>query len=115
MPNLYMGMGETAENVADLCGISREDQDLFAMRSQHRVEAARDQGFWAKDITPVRLPDGTVVDADDSPRSGVTLEALSTLTPAFREGGSVTAGNACPLSDGAVALVLMSDRRAREL
>ncbi|MGM7668030.1 acetyl-CoA C-acetyltransferase [Microbacterium sp. A93] len=115
LPDVYIGMGLTAENVAKLHDVSREDQDAFAVRSQNRVEAATRTGFWEREITPVTLPDGTVVSKDDSPRAGVTLEAVSQLSPVFLEGGTVTAGNACPLNDGAAALVIMSDTRAKEL
>ena len=96
-------------------GRSRLAQDEFAVRSQNRYEKAKADGFWATDITPVTLADGTIVDADDSPRAGTTLEAVSQLQPAFRQFGTVTAGNSCPLSDGAAALVIMSDVKAKEL
>ncbi|MEN3358563.1 MAG: acetyl-CoA C-acetyltransferase [Mycobacteriales bacterium] len=115
LPNVYVAMGQTAENVAQRYGVSRVEQDEFALRSQHRAEKAVADGFWACDITPVTLPDGTVVDADDCPRAGTTLDGLAGLKPAFRAGGTVTAGNACPLNDGAAALVIMSDVRAAEL
>ena len=112
LPDMYLAMGETAENVAELEGISRPEQDAFAVRSQNRAEKALADGFWERDITPVTLPDGTVVSRDDSPRAGVTLEAVAALKPAFRPNGTVTAGNACPLNDGAAAVVVMSDRKA---
>ncbi|MFJ7751020.1 acetyl-CoA C-acetyltransferase [Arthrobacter sp. NPDC097144] len=115
LPDIYIAMGDTAENVAQLRGVSRAAQDEWAVRSQNRAEAAAARGFWAKDITPVTLADGTVVSEDDGPRAGVTLEKLSTLQPVFREHGTVTAANCCPLNDGAAALVIMSDRRAAEL
>lgn len=115
LPDAYIGMGDTAENVAELRGISRLAQDEFAVLSQNRAEAAAERGFWEKDITPVTLPDGTVVNTDDGPRAGTTLEKVSQLQPVFRENGTVTAGNCCPLNDGAAALVIMSATRAAEL
>jgi len=110
----YIAMGQTAENVAQLTGISREEQDRWAVRSQNRAEAAIN-GFYQREITPVTLPDSTVVASDDGPRPGTTYEAVSQLKPIFRPDGSVTAGNACPLNDGAAALVIMSDTKANEL
>ncbi|MFE5337679.1 acetyl-CoA C-acetyltransferase [Isoptericola sp. NPDC056573] len=115
LPDAYVAMGQTAENVADLRGISRRDQDEFAARSQQRAEAAIADGFWARDITPVTLDDGTVVSADDGPRPGTTVERLATLDPVFRPDGTVTAGNACPLNDGAAAVVVVSGRVVDEL
>ncbi|WP_405946277.1 acetyl-CoA C-acetyltransferase [Streptomyces prunicolor] len=115
LPDVYIAMGHTAENVAALYGIGREEQDAFAVRSQNRAEKAIADGFWAKDITPVTLPDGTVVSRDDGPRPGVTVEAVSELKPVFRPDGTVTAGNCCPLNDGAAAVVIMSDTKARQL
>jgi len=115
VPDVYLDMGETAENVASLTGIPRERQDEWAVRSQNRAEAATKRGHFESEITPITLADGAVVSTDDCPRFGTTYEAVAGLKPAFRESGSVTAGNACPLNDGAAALVIMSDVRAREL
>ena len=115
LPDVYIGMGQTAENVAGLSKISRQEQDHYALRSQQLYAKAAESGFHAREITPVRRPDGTVIATDDSPRPGTTYEALEGLQPAFRPGGSVTAGNSCPLNDGAAAVVIMSDVRAREL
>lgn len=115
LPDLYIAMGQTAENVAQLIGMSRREQDEFAVRSQNLAERALADGFWAKDIIPVTLPDGSVVSTDDGPRAGVTIEAISQLRPVFRPDGTVTAGNACPLNDGAAAVVIMSDIKAKEL
>ncbi len=108
-------MGQTAENVAQLRGVSRAEQDEFGVRSQNLAEKALADGFWQRDITPVTLPDGTVVSADDGPRAGTTLEKISQLKPVFRPDGTVTAGNCCPLNDGAAAVVVMSDTKAAEL
>jgi acetyl-CoA C-acetyltransferase len=115
LPDIYIAMGQTAENVAQLKGVSRHDQDEFAVRSQNLAEKALANGFWEREITPVTLPDGTVVSKDDGPRPGVTLEGVSGLKPVFRPDGTVTAANACPLNDGAAALVIMSDTKAAEL
>jgi acetyl-CoA C-acetyltransferase len=115
LPDAYIAMGQTAENVAQLKGVTREDMDHFAVRSQNRAEKAIADGFFAREITPVTLPDGTVVSTDDGPRAGTTYEAVSQLKPVFRPDGRVTAGNACPLNDGAAALVIMSDTMADEL
>jgi len=115
LPDYYIAMGQTAENVATQMGISRHDQDEFGVRSQNLAEKAIADGFFAREITPVVLPDGTVVSADDGPRAGVTLEAVSSLKPSFRPYGTVTAGNCCPLNDGAAAVVIMSSTRAKEL
>jgi len=115
LPDVYVAMGQTAENVAQRYGVSRLAQDEFALRSQTNAQKAIADGFWARDITPVTTPDGTLIDVDDCPRSGSTLEGLTGLKPSFREDGTVTAGNACPLNDGAAALVIMSDVRAAQL
>ncbi|CAM5280694.1 acetyl-CoA C-acetyltransferase [Streptomyces canus] len=115
LPDVYIGMGQTAENVAGLFKISRQEQDHYALRSQQLYAKAAESGFHAREITPVRRSDGTAIATDDSPRPGTTYEALEGLQPAFRPGGSVTAGNSCPLNDGAAAVVIMSDVRAREL
>ncbi|MDJ0490916.1 acetyl-CoA C-acetyltransferase [Rhodococcus qingshengii] len=115
IPDIYISMGQTAENVAQITGISRDEQDQWAVRSQNRAEDAISAGFFAREITPVTLPDGTVVSEDDSPRPGTTYDAVGQLRPAFRPEGTVTAGNACPLNDGAAALVIMSGTKAKEL
>ncbi|MEU1524543.1 acetyl-CoA C-acetyltransferase [Nocardia rhamnosiphila] len=115
IPDIYIAMGQTAENVASFTGISREDQDHWGVRSQNRAEEAIKAGFFEREITPVTLPDGTVVSTDDGPRAGTTYEKISQLKPVFRPDGTVTAGNACPLNDGAAALVVMSDTKAKEL
>lgn len=115
LPDVYVSMGQTAENVATSYGISREEQDEWGVLSQNRAEAAIASGFYAREITPYTRKDGTVVDRDDSPRPGVTMDAVSSLQPVFRAEGTVTAGNACPLNDGAAAVVVMSDVRARQL
>ncbi|HEX7308278.1 acetyl-CoA C-acetyltransferase [Lentzea sp.] len=115
VPDVYIPMGQTAENLALLKGVSRQEMDEFGVRSQNLAEKAIADGFWAREITPVELPDGTVVSSDDGPRAGVTYEAVSQLKPVFRPDGRVNAGNCCPLNDGAAALVIMSDTKAREL
>jgi acetyl-CoA C-acetyltransferase len=115
LPDVYIAMGQTAENVAAMRGVSRQAQDEFGVRSQNLAEKALANGFWEKDITPVRLPDGSTAAKDDGPRPGTTLEKVSTLQPVFRPDGTVTAGNCCPLNDGAAALVIMSDTKAAEL
>jgi len=115
IPDIYIAMGQTAENVAGLRGISREQQDEFGVRSQNLAEKAIANGFWQREITPVTLPDGSVVSADDGPRPGTTMEKVAALKPVFRPDGTVTAGNCCPLNDGAAAVVVMSDVKAAEL
>ncbi|GAB1689490.1 acetyl-CoA C-acetyltransferase [Krasilnikovia sp. M28-CT-15] len=115
VPDIYLAMGQTAENLAQLKGVTREDMDEFGVRSQNLAEKAIADGFWEREITPVTLPDGTVVSTDDGPRPGVTMEAVSGLKPVFRPDGRITAGNCCPLNDGAAAVVIMSDTKAREL
>jgi acetyl-CoA C-acetyltransferase len=114
-PNAYISMGETAENVAEKFGVKREDMDEYAKRSQDLAVESRDEGFFDREIVPVETPDKGTVDKDDGPRPGTTLEKLAELEPAFREGGTVTAGNSCPLNDGAAAVLLMSEDRANEL
>ena len=114
-PDVYIAMGQTAENVADRENITREEMDRFAVKSQTAAVEARENGFFDREIVPVPLPNGELFTRDDGPRPGTTMEVLATLQPAFREHGRVTAGNACPLNDGAAAVVVMSDARAREL
>ncbi|MFG2722298.1 acetyl-CoA C-acetyltransferase [Streptomyces sp. NPDC048416] len=115
VPDAYIAMGQTAENLARLKGISRQEMDEFGVRSQNLAEQAIKNGFWEREITPVTTPDGTVVSKDDGPRAGVSVEGVAGLKPVFRPDGLVTAGNCCPLNDGAAALVIMSDTKAREL
>ena len=114
-PDVYIRMGDTAENVAQREEISREEQDRFALQSQQRAVAAQDAGVFDREIIPVPLPDGGEMTKDDGPRRETSLEKLASLQPAFREGGTVTAGNSCPLNDGAAAVVVMSDTKAKEL
>ncbi|MCG5444688.1 acetyl-CoA C-acetyltransferase [Micromonospora sp. NIE79] len=115
LPDIYLTMGQTAENLAQVHDVTRADMDEFGVRSQNLAEKAIADGFWAREITPVTTPDGTVVSTDDGPRAGVTLDAVSGLKPVFRPDGRITAGNCCPLNDGAAAVVVMSAQRAEEL
>jgi acetyl-CoA C-acetyltransferase len=114
-PNAYISMGLTAENVADRYEVSRADMDKYAQRSQELAVQSQESGYFDREIVPVTLEDGTVVSKDDGPRADSTLEKLSQLEPAFKEGGKVTAGNSCPLNDGAAAVLVMSDSKASEL
>jgi acetyl-CoA C-acetyltransferase len=114
-PDVYLAMGQTAENVAEQEHVSREEMDEFALRSQQRAVEAQKNGFFEREISPVTTPDGTLVSVDDGPRPDTTLEKLSSLKPVFRPDGTVTAGNACPLNDGAAATIVMSDTRAQAL
>jgi acetyl-CoA C-acetyltransferase len=115
LPDIYIAMGQTAENVVQKEGVAREDMDAFAKRSQDLSVQSQENGFFEREITPITLPDGTVISKDDGPRAGTTLEKLASLNPVFRPDGQVTAGNACPLNDGAAAVIVMSDTRAKEL
>jgi acetyl-CoA C-acetyltransferase len=115
LPDVYIAMGQTAENVVEAEGVTRQEMDEFAALSQDRAVAAQGNGFFEREITPVTLPDGTVVSKDDGPRAGTTVEKLAALKPVFRPDGSVTAGNSCPLNDGAAAVIVMSDTKAQEL
>jgi len=115
LPDIYVAMGQTAENLATSRGISRDEQDAFGVRSQNLAEQAIAAGFFEPEITPITLPDGTLMSRDDGPRAGVTLDGVRALKPAFRPEGTVTAANCCPLNDGAAAVVIMSDQRAGEL
>jgi acetyl-CoA C-acetyltransferase len=115
VPDIYLAMGHTAENLAQACGVTRAEMDEFGVRSQNLAEKAIANGFWAREITPVTLPDGTEVATDDGPRPGVTLEAVGALKPVFRPDGRITAGNCCPLNDGAAAVIVMSARKAADL
>ena len=114
-PDIYISMGQTAENVAERENISREEMDRYAVKSQTAAVKARDDGFFDREIIPVPLPNGETFSKDDGPRPGTNLESLAQLQPVFRENGRVTAGNACPLNDGAAAVVIMSDTKAKEL
>ncbi len=115
LPDIYVAMGQTAENVRELEKVSREDMDIFAARSQQRAVASQENGFFEREISPLTLADGSEVRTDDGPRPGTTVEKLAELKPAFRPDGEITAGNSCPLNDGAAAVIVMSDTTAREL
>ncbi len=115
LPDVYIAMGQTAENVREVENVSRQEMDEFAVQSQERAVAAQGNGFFEREITPVTTPNGTVVTKDDGPRAGTTIEKLATLQPVFRPDGQVTAGNACPLNDGAAAVIVMSDAKATQL
>ncbi len=115
LSDIYIAMGQTAENVVQAEGVTREEMDEFAARSQQLAVESQHNGFFEREIIPVTLPDGTLVSKDDGPREGTTVEKLATLKPVFRPDGSVTAGNACPLNDGAAAVIVMSDTRAEQL
>jgi acetyl-CoA C-acetyltransferase len=115
LSDAYIAMGQTAENVREVEGVTREEMDAFAKLSQDRASANVANGFFEAEITPLTLPDGTVVSKDDCPREGTTLEGLASLKPAFRPDGQITAGNACPLNDGAAAVMVMSDTKAKQL
>jgi acetyl-CoA C-acetyltransferase len=115
LPDIYISMGQTAENVAEWANITREDMDEFAAMSQQRAVESQENGFFEREITPVTLADGTVISKDDGPRAGTTVEKLAQLKPVFRPDGRVTAGNACPLNDGAAAVLVMSEERASAL
>ena len=115
LPEVFMSMGETAENVADKCDVTREEMDRYALQSQMRAVLARKDGIFAREIIPVPLRSGSTMTNDDSPRADTTPEKLAALKPVFREGGRVTAGNSCPLNDGAAAAVVMSRALAEQL
>ena len=115
LSDIYIAMGQTAENVAEFKGVSRQRQDEFACLSQNRAEAARDRGFFEREITPYPLDEGRLLQSDDGIRAGTTMERLADLLPAFRPDGTVTAGNCCPLNDGAAAVLVTSAERADEL
>ena len=115
LPDIYIAMGQTAENVVEVEGITRDEMDRFGVRSQNLACEFIDKGFYEREITPLTLPDGTVVTKDDGPRAGTTYEGVSQLKPVFRPDGTITAGNACPLNDGAAAVLVMSDTKAKAL
>ena len=115
LPDYYIAMGQTAENVCEIEGVTRQEMDEWGARSQQRAVANQKNGFFEREISPLTLPNGTVVSKDDGPRDGTTVEGLAGLKPAFRPDGQITAGNACPLNDGAAAVLVMSDTRAKQL
>ena len=115
LPDMYIAMGQTAENVVEAEGVTREEMDRFGVRSQNLACDHIENGFFEREITPLTLPDGTVVSRDDGPRVGTNYETVSQLKPVFRPDGTITAGNACPLNDGAAAVMVMSDVKAKEL
>jgi acetyl-CoA C-acetyltransferase len=115
LPDIYIAMGQTAENVREIENVSRREMDEFAALSQNRAVESQTNGFFEREIVPLTLPDGTVVSKDDGPRPGTTADVLANLKPVFRPDGEVTAGNSCPLNDGAAAVIVMSDTRAGEL
>ncbi|RKR90249.1 acetyl-CoA C-acetyltransferase [Micromonospora pisi] len=115
LPDIYLSMGQTAENLAQVYDVTRAEMDEFGVRSQNLAEQAIAAGFWSREITPVKLPSGELVSTDDGPRAGVTMEAVAGLKPVFRPDGRITAGNCCPLNDGAAAVIVMSEQRARDL
>jgi acetyl-CoA C-acetyltransferase len=115
MPDYYISMGQTAENVREIENVTREEMDAFGARSQQLAVANQKNGFFEREITPLTLPNGTVINKDDGPRDGTTVEALAGLKPVFRPDGQITAGNACPLNDGAAAVLVMSDAKAKKL
>ena len=113
--DMYIAMGQTAENVREVEGVTRQEMDEFAARSQQLACENAENGFFEREITPLTLPDGRVISRDDGPRAGTTAEGLAGLKPAFRPDGQITAGNSCPLNDGAAAVLVMSDTRAKQL
>ena len=115
LPDIYIPMGQTAENVALLKDVSREEMDDFAYESQMRYAKADAEGFWEREITPIELPNGETMSQDDSPRPNTDRDKMAELQPVFRPDGRITAGNACPLNDGAAAVIVMSDAKADEL
>ncbi len=115
LPDYYIAMGQTAENVREIEGVTRQEMDEWGARSQQRAVANQKNGFFEREISPLTLPNGTVVSKDDGPRDGTTVEGLAGLKPAFRPDGQITAGNACPLNDGAAAVMVMSAEKAKKL